>query len=105
MTPSAAHGSGPSGGGGGGVAGRAGVRYCIDAVCFHLLGRVSYDGKPALVQCKGAGKGCPFEHTLPTIPCEPNEKADLLVTAEYVKRSPQKYSALVQVMSAPTFSK
>ena len=107
VTPFAGHwgGAGGAGGvGGGGAPGRAGVRYCIDAVCYHLLGRVSYDGRPVLTTCT-KGKQCSFEHTLPTIPCEPAEKADLLVTAEYVRRFPQKYSALLQVMSAPTFSK
>ena len=104
MTPFAGRWGGAGGGGSGGVPGRAGVRYCIDAVCYHLLGKVSYDGKPVLTPCT-RGKGCHFEHTLPTIPCEPAEKADLLVTAEYVRRFPQKHSALVQVMSAPTFSK
>ena len=56
-------GTGGAGGGSGGAApGRAGVRYCIDAVCYHLLGRVSYDGKPVLTACT-KGTGCVFEHT------------------------------------------
>ena len=105
VLPSAGGWSSAGGVGGGGVAGRNGVKYCIDAVCFHLLGRVGYDGKPVLEQCKKLGKGCMFVHTLPTIPCEQGEKSDLLACAELVRRSPQKYSALVQVMSAPTFSK
>ena len=105
VIPFAGRGSSAGGLTGGSAPGRAGVRYCIDAVCYHLLGRVAYDGKPVLVACTRQGKGCQFEHTLPKIPCEPAEKADLLVTAEYVKRSPQKYNALIQVMAAPTFSK
>jgi hypothetical protein len=105
VLPSAGGWSSAGGVRGGGVAGRNGVKYCIDAVCFHLLGRVGYDGKPVLEQCKKLGKGYTFEHTLPTIPCEKGEKSDLLACAELVRRSPQKHSALLQVMSAPTFSK
>ena len=65
-----------------------------------------FDGqsKP-LTKCQGEGKGCRYEHNIPSKPVQKDELKDLVrATANINVNAPEKKKALLGVLNAPGFS-
>ena len=99
-------GGGSSGSSGGGGGGSRGTNYCLNNVCHKFLGGNLFDGQSKPVtKCQGEGKGCRYEHNIPSKPVQKDELKDLVrATANININAPEKKKALLSVLNAPGFS-